>query len=44
MDCFISVLPEIELITDRLEDFIMNKYFKGKSLGRKIGLKEEDIG
>ena len=38
-----SVTPEIELYCDKAEEFIMNKYFKGKTLSNKIYLKEDVI-
>lgn len=41
--CFLNSIPEVELLCDELDEFVMNKYFKGKSPSKKIYFKEEDI-
>lgn len=44
LGCFIKTLPEIELVADKIEDFLMNKYFRGKGPSKKIYFNEEQIG
>ena len=41
MRCFLKVLPEIELVCDKIEDLLSNKYLKGKRANVKLELKEE---
>ena len=36
-------IPEIELICDKMEDLLLNKYFKGKPIKGKIYFKEEKV-
>jgi hypothetical protein len=43
LDCFMKSLPEIELLCDRMEEFLMNKYFRGKGPSKKIYFPEEKI-
>ena len=39
--CFLKVLPEIEMVCDKIEDVLSNKYIKGKKPSSKLELKEE---
>ena len=39
LEFFLSIIPEIELYCDKAEEFLMNKYFKGKGPTTKIYLK-----
>jgi hypothetical protein len=43
LDCFMHSLPEIELLCDRVEEFLMNKYFKGRAPPRKIYFQQDKI-
>lgn len=43
LQCFIDYLPELELLCDRIEDLIVNKYLRGKKIKVKIDFKEEKI-
>ena len=43
LECIVGSIPAIELLCDRVEEVLMNKYFKGKPPSRKIYFKEEDI-
>ena len=43
VECFVNSINEMELVADKMEDFLMNKYFKGKHLHRKIYFKVEQI-
>lgn len=36
---FMKTMPEIELTCDKIEDLLLNKYFKGKSIKGKIYLR-----
>ena len=40
---FNDIVPEIEILCDDIEEFLMNKYFKQKSLGKKLYFKEEKL-
>jgi hypothetical protein len=43
IDTLYKIIPEIELLCDQMEEFMINKYFKAKSLSKKIYFKQEDI-
>ena len=36
-------MPELELLCDKIEDLLVNKYLKGKKINTKIEFKEERI-
>lgn len=38
-----NTMPEIELTCDKIEDLLLNKYFKGKPIKGKIYLREEKV-
>jgi hypothetical protein len=33
---FNSVIPEIELLCDEIEEYVVSKYYRGKGMGKKI--------
>jgi len=39
--CFVESIPEIELMVDKIDDFLVNKYFKGRAPSQNIYIKEE---
>jgi hypothetical protein len=39
--CFFETIPEIELLVDKMDDFLVNKYFKGSAPSLNIYIKEE---
>lgn len=41
--CFLKTIPEMELICDKIEDLLVNKYIKGKKVNAKIEFKEENV-
>lgn len=43
LKCFIKTLPEIELLCDKMEELLLNKYFKGRGPSSKIYFQEEEI-
>jgi hypothetical protein len=43
LDCFLKTIPEIELYCDKIEEFMQNKYFKGKGAAKKIYFRYEEI-
>lgn len=42
LQCFMKTLPEIELLCDRMEEVMLNKYFRGKGPSQKIYFKVEE--
>ena len=42
LQCFMKTLPEIELLCDRMEEVMLNKYFRGKGPAQKIYFKVEE--
>lgn len=44
LECFMQTVSAIELYCDRVEEFTMNKYFKGKGPNKKIYFREEELG
>lgn len=36
LKCFLQSLPELELLCDKIEDLLVNKYLKGKKIAAKI--------
>lgn len=43
LECFMQTVSAIELYCDRVEEFTMNKYFKGKGPSKKIYFREEEL-
>lgn len=43
LKCFMKTLPEIELFCDKMEELLLNKYFKGKGPSPKIYFNEEEV-
>ncbi len=43
LKCFMKTIPEIELTCDKMEDLLLNKYFKGKAIKAKTYFKEEKV-
>lgn len=41
--CFIESLPELELLCDRVEDLLVNKYLKGSKINYKLEFREERV-
>lgn len=40
---FNSIICEIEILIDSVDEFLLNKYYKEKSMGVKLYFKEEQI-
>lgn len=40
---FYSIIPEIELLCDEMEEYVVSKYYKGKGIGKKLYFQEEKI-
>ncbi len=43
LKCFMKTIPEIQLTCDKMEDLLLNKYFKGKPIKAKIYFKQEKV-
>jgi hypothetical protein len=43
VELFTSIVPELEILCDRMEDFFLNKYYKTESLGRRLYFNEQSI-
>jgi len=40
---FNSIIPEVELLCDQMEEFMVSKYFKGKGMSKKIYFLDDKI-
>ena len=40
---FLGAIGEIELMADRVEDFLMNKYFAKEKVHKKLYFKAEEV-